>query len=200
MKRRRRGFKFDFDMIKNFVRVADKAIEAGEEVRENLKGKSKDEIIEMLKGNLSNLKNPKNLFDLQQAFKGKKPAEIKKFLEQNFKDLNASDMADVAKALSEEKGLSEFLSEKLKAETKDPVVKKETPEAKKTPVKEKNQTVSDKTIADNPWFKAAGAALDFKRKTGKTSDVKNNKTPVKKTSESSENKEGKKKPEGPKKN
>ncbi len=176
--------RFKFGDLKNLAKLADQFLDAGEHVHDQIKDKDAKEILDLLKNNVSSLKNPKTLFEVQRTLKGKSPKEIKEFFEENFKDLSSKDAADLAKALSEEKGLPGFLSDKLAtkkpeettpdktAETK-PAAPTETPAAnentapkaaEKPAMEAPKKEEPKKSGSGLPWGKMLGAAWDVKQK------------------------------------
>ena len=175
--------RFKFGDLKNLAKLADQFLDASEHVHDQIKDKDAKEILDLLKNNVSSLKNPKTLFEVQRTLKGKSPKEIKEFFEDNFKELSSKDAADLAKALSEEKGLPGFLSDKLAKkkpeetvdQTKDPkqTSNADTPaanentaaEAASKPAAETPKKEAPKKSGGGlPWGKMLGTAWDVKQK------------------------------------
>ena len=110
--------------IGEMARLADAFIDAGRRVSESMKGKSRKEVFDQLKGNLSALADPAVLKVVEEIAKNPpKKGEMKQTLKRQLSNLSEKELSQLADILSNEKKLSQVLRErrleKRKAGRKD---------------------------------------------------------------------------------
>lgn len=165
--------------FRKYLKLIDAAIDAGEQVHDNVKGKSLSEIAKQLRENVEELTKKDTLTDLAASLQGLSPKEIKDALSETYKGLSPAEAKQIADALSGEgkgKALPDVLKKRLKEEhNKKAAAKVEKCRQEQKPQESKPEPKADGKSKLGTGLDVAGklSGAFFNRKKNKDGDAAN---------------------------